>query len=148
MQYEDWEDVKRGIVSRHKFVKMHVIVDASGKRIVSYEVTRGTAHDSPRFRQMFAMVPDGTGYVMLDARYDAIKNYKMIRDAGRKPVICTRKNHVARGLHLVSTNFSSATPRSCGGSARLRSKQTGGTLAQARAWAGWQLSPAPSCQDE
>ena len=97
MQYGDWEDAKREIVSRHKFVKMHVIVDAGGKRIVSCEVTRGTAHDSPRFRQMFAMVPDGTGCVMLDAGYDAIKNYKMIRDAGRKPVICTSKNHVARG---------------------------------------------------
>ena len=50
MRYEDWEDAKRGIVSRHKFVKMHVIVDAGGKMIVSYEVTRGTAHDSPKFR--------------------------------------------------------------------------------------------------
>ena len=122
MQYEDWEDAKRGIVSRHKFVKMHVIVDASGKRIVSYEVTRGTAHDSPRFRQMFAMVPDGMGYVMLDARYGAIKNYKMIRDAGRKPVICTRKNHVARNVRLVGKNFSSAASRGRGGSARLRSR--------------------------
>ena len=34
--------------------------------------------------------------MMLDAGYDAIKNYKVIRDAGRKPMICTRKNHVAR----------------------------------------------------
>ena len=46
---------------------------------------------------MFAMVPDGTECVMLDAGYDVIRNYKMIRDAGRKPVICTSKNHVARG---------------------------------------------------
>ena len=39
--------------------------------------------------------------MMLDAGYDAIRNYKVIRDAGRKPVICTRKNHVARNVHLV-----------------------------------------------
>ena len=57
--------------------------------------------------------PDGTGCVMLDAGYDAIKNYKMIRDVGRKPVICTRKNHVARNMHLLGTIFSSAPPRSC-----------------------------------
>ena len=76
MQYEDWEDAKRGLVSKHKFVKMHVVVDASGKRIMSCEVTRGTAHDSPRFRQMFAIVPDGTGCVMLDAAYDAYENYR------------------------------------------------------------------------
>ena len=50
MQYEDGEDAKQRIVSRHKLVKMHVIVDAGGKRIVSCEVTRGTVHDSPRFR--------------------------------------------------------------------------------------------------
>ncbi len=41
--------------------------------------------------------PDDTGCVMLDVGYDAIKNCKMIRDVGRKPMICTRKNHVARG---------------------------------------------------
>ena len=34
MQYEDWEGAKRRIVSRHKFVKMHVIVGAGGKKIV------------------------------------------------------------------------------------------------------------------
>ena len=70
--------------------------------------------------------PDGTGCVMLDAGYDAIKNYKMIRDVGRKPVICTRKNHVARNVRLVGKNFSSTASRSCGGSARLRSRQTDG----------------------
>ena len=31
-------------------------------------------------------------------RYDARKNYKMIRDTGRRPVICTRKNHVVKGF--------------------------------------------------
>ena len=77
---------------------------------------------------MFAMVPDGTGCVMLDAGYDAIKNYKMIRDADRKPMICTRKNHVARNVHLVGTNFSSAASRSRGGSVRLRSTQAGSDL--------------------
>ena len=99
MQYEDWEDAKRGIISRRRFVKMHVIVGACGKRIVSCEVTRGTAHDSPRFRQMFAMVPDGTGCVMLDAAYDAYENYRMIRNSGRRPVIDPRKDHTLKGYN-------------------------------------------------
>ena len=60
--------------------------------------------------------------MMLDAGYDAIKNYKMIRDAGRKPVICTRKNHVARDPHVVGANFSSAGPRITVCSAHLRSQ--------------------------
>ena len=33
-----------------------------------------------------------------------------------------------RGLHLVSTNFSSAAPRSRGDSVHLRSRQAGGDL--------------------
>ena len=97
-QYADWEDAKRGLISRREFVKLHVMVDAKGRKIVSCAVTRGRAHDSPVFREMFGKVPDGTGCVMLDAGYDAVKNYKMIRDSGRRPVICTRKNHVARGF--------------------------------------------------
>ena len=32
------------------------------------------------------------------AGYDAVTNYKVIRDSGRRPVICTCKNHVARGF--------------------------------------------------
>ena len=71
-----------GDVSRHKFVKMKVIVDASGKRIVSCEVTKGTAHDSPWFRRIFARVPGGAGCVMLDAAYDAYENYRVITVAG------------------------------------------------------------------
>ena len=42
MQYEDWEDAKRGIISRRRFVKLHVLADARGKKIVSCEVTKGT----------------------------------------------------------------------------------------------------------
>ena len=99
MQYEDWEDAKRGIVSRHKFVKMHVIVDASGKRIVPCEVMRGTAHDSLWFRRIFARVPSGAGCVMLDATYGAYKNYRMIRNSGRRPVIDPRKDHALKGYN-------------------------------------------------
>ena len=99
MQYEDWEDAKRRIVSRYKFVRMHVMVDADEKRIVSCEVTSGTAHDSPRFRQMFAVVPDGTGCVMLDTAYDAYENCRMICSSGRRPVIDPRKDHTLKGYN-------------------------------------------------
>ena len=78
-----------------EFVKLHVMVEARGK-IVSCVVTRGHAHNSLVFREMFGKVPDGTGFVMVDTGYDATKNYKMIRNSGKRPVICTRKNHAAR----------------------------------------------------
>ena len=96
-RYEGWEDAKSGIISRRGFVKLHVLTDAQGRRIVSCEVTGGTAHDSPRFRQMFARVPDGTGCVMLDAAYDAYANHKAIHDSGRRQVIDPRRDHITRG---------------------------------------------------
>ena len=46
---------------------------------------------------MIKKVPDGAGCVMLDAGDDAHENYKMIRSTGRRPVICTCKNHVVKG---------------------------------------------------
>ena len=63
---------------------------------MSCAVIRGRAHDSPVFREMIKNVLDGVGCVMLDAGYDAHENYKMIRSTGRRPVICTRKNHVVK----------------------------------------------------
>ena len=97
-QYADWKDAKRELISRHEFVKLHVVVYAKGRKIVSCAVTRGRAHDSLVFREMFGNVPNSTGCVMLDAGYDATKNHEVIRYSGRRPVICTRKNHVARGF--------------------------------------------------
>ena len=58
----------------------------------------GRAHDSPVFLEMIKKVPDGAGCMMLDAGYDANENYRMIRNTGRRPVICTRKNRVVKGF--------------------------------------------------
>ena len=93
MQYEDWEDAKRGIISRRRFVKLHVLADARGKKIVSCEVTKGTAHDSPWFRRIFARVPGGAGCVMLDAAYDAYENYRVIRNSGIAPTKSSCRIH-------------------------------------------------------
>ena len=98
IRYAEWEDAKRGIISRREFVKLHIVTDVKGRKIVSCAITRGRAHDSPVFREMIKKVPDGTGCVMLDAGYDAHENYKMIHNTGRRPVICTRKNHVVKGF--------------------------------------------------
>ena len=42
---ESCEDVKRGIISRHRLVKLHVLAYARS-RIVLYRVTGRTVHDS------------------------------------------------------------------------------------------------------
>ena len=99
MQYEDWEGAKRGIISRRRFVKLYVLADARGKRIVSCEVTKGTAHDSPWFRRIFMRHPAPPGTLMLDAAYDAYENYRMIRSSDRRPVIDPRKDHTLKGYN-------------------------------------------------
>ena len=98
IRYAECEDAKRGIISRRESVKLHIVTDVRGRKIVSCAVTRGLAHDSPMFWEMIKKVPDGAGCVMLDAGYDANENYRMIRNTGRRPVICTRKNHVVKGF--------------------------------------------------
>ena len=99
MQYEDWQDAKSGIISRRRFVKLHVLADARGKKIVSCEVTKGTAHDSPWLRWIFARVPGGAECVMLDAAYGVYENYRAIRYSGRRPVIDPRKDHTLKGCN-------------------------------------------------
>ena len=96
MQYEDWEDAKRGLISRRRFVKLHILTDVCGRRIISCEATRGTA----RLALVSEDLRKGAwwrGCVMLDAAYDAYANYRMIRDSGRRPVIDPRRDHVIRG---------------------------------------------------
>ena len=41
---------ERSIISRGEFVKLHIVTDVKGRKIVSCVVTRGCAHDSPVFR--------------------------------------------------------------------------------------------------
>ncbi len=98
IRYAEWEDAKRGVISRREFVKLHIVTDVKGRKIASCAVIWGWVHDSPAFQEMIKKVPDGAGCVMLDAGYDANENYRMIRNTGRRPVICTRKNHVVNGF--------------------------------------------------
>ena len=95
--YADWEEAKRGTISRRMFVKLHVLVAPHGK-IATCQVTGGTAHDSPVFRDMFFRMPGGRGHVMLDSAYDAYKNCKMIYESGRKPVVWPREGSTGKGF--------------------------------------------------
>ena len=66
IRYAEWEDAKKGIISRREFVKLHIVTDVKGRKIVSCAVTLRWAHDSPVFREMIKKIPDGAGCVMLD----------------------------------------------------------------------------------
>ncbi len=101
VSYANWEDAKRGIVSKRGFVKLHILVRPKGK-IAACETTGGTVHDSPTFRVMFRRIPEGSGHVILDAAYDAHANCTLIERSGRTPVIWPKKNHVAHGYNARS----------------------------------------------
>ncbi len=97
MKYVDWEEAKKGLVSRREFDKLHVLVAPHGM-VSACEVTYGRRHDSPVLRDMYGRIPHGTGYVLLDAAYLAHKNCSMIAESGREPVICPKKNSVPSGF--------------------------------------------------
>jgi len=102
MRYEDWEDAKKGIVSRRMFAKLHVLVRPHG-RIAACQATPGRRHDSPVFRDdLLPRVPDADGgrrYVILDAAYDSYANCAAIEDGGRIPVILPRGGYSVRGFN-------------------------------------------------
>ncbi len=100
MNYVDWEDAKKGLVSRREFDKLHVLVAPHGM-ISACEVTYGRKHDSPVFCDMYGRIPHGDtgGHVLLDAAYLSRKNCRIIADSGREPVICPKKNSVPRGFN-------------------------------------------------
>ena len=100
MRYEDWEDAKKGIISRREFNKLHILMAPHGM-IVTCEVTAGRAHDSPVFRGMYESVPPGDGHVILDAAYLARANCDAITRGGRTPVICPKKNSRPNGFHAM-----------------------------------------------
>ena len=64
--YAEWEDVKKGVICRREFVKLHMVTDVKGRKIVSCTVTRGLAHDLPVFLEMIKKILDGVECVMLD----------------------------------------------------------------------------------
>ncbi|MDE0526627.1 MAG: transposase [Thaumarchaeota archaeon] len=98
VKYEDWEDAKRGIISRREFNKLHILVAPHG-RIATCAITAGRRHDSPVFREMYGRIPQGSGRIILDAAYLCKANCRMIARSGRSPVICPKSNSRAKGLH-------------------------------------------------
>jgi len=85
-KYKSWFHAKYGEISCHDYVKLHVIASVKGK-ILSFEVTSGTAGDSPQFKEMFERIPKGSGVVALDPAYDSYENCESIVRRGRVPVI-------------------------------------------------------------
>ncbi len=98
MRYEDRGDAKRGTVSRRGFDKLHVLPAPHGM-VAACAVTGGRRHDSPVFREMLeGRIPRGAGHVMPDAAYPCRDNCEMIKDGGRRPVMCPKSNMRPRGF--------------------------------------------------
>ena len=66
-RYAKWGGMPRKAhIFRREFVKLRIVTDVRGRKIVSCAVTRGPAHDSPVFREMIKRVPDGAWCLMQD----------------------------------------------------------------------------------
>ena len=94
--FQDWDDAKRGVISRRKFAKLHILVTRNGT-MVSCRVTEGQVSDIVMLAKLMKDVPDGDGYVILDAGYFSHANCEIIADSGRMPVICPKKNYRKKG---------------------------------------------------
>ncbi|MDI1495967.1 MAG: Transposase [Cenarchaeum symbiont of Oopsacas minuta] len=76
--------------SRRDCRKLH-IVRAKNGIIVSHMVTGKRRHNAPVFEQMCKKIPQGSGYVILDAAYLSHIICTLIEDMGRIPVIMPKK---------------------------------------------------------
>ena len=102
LKREDWEDAKKGLISRREFDKLHLLMAPHGM-IVACKVTRGRALDSPIFYEMYTRcIPDGHGHVMLDAAYPSQRNCEAIASSGRTPVICPKSNMKPKGFSALA----------------------------------------------
>ena len=68
LKYKSWSHAKYGEISCHDYAKLHVIAAVGGK-ILTFEVTPGTAGDSPQLKGMLERIPMGMGIVALDPAY-------------------------------------------------------------------------------
>ena len=111
-QYADWEDAKRGLISRREFVRLHVMVDTKGSKIASCAVTRGRAHDSPVFREMFERVPDGTRCLQLAVRIQAPLMPSAFLHGIPRPHVQTGggQNYTATGMCGLQVQYGSVCP--------------------------------------
>ncbi|MDI1495484.1 MAG: Transposase [Cenarchaeum symbiont of Oopsacas minuta] len=95
-----WLDAKNGISSRRDYRKLH-IVRAKNGMIIAHVVTDGRRHDAPVFEQMCKKIPQGSGYVILDAAYLSHTICTLIEDMGRIPVIMPKKNIRVKGFDAM-----------------------------------------------
>ena len=68
IRYAEWEDAKKGVISRREFVKLHIVTDVKGRKIASCTIASGRAHDSPVFRKMIKkfLLTQDVWYLMQD----------------------------------------------------------------------------------
>lgn len=89
-RHKIWRHAKFGNISKRDFVKLHFIAGVRDM-IAAFEVTSGTAGDSPQFKKMLKHIRSGFGIVTLDAAYDSYENCEKIVENGRIPVIDSAK---------------------------------------------------------
>ena len=78
---------------------MHIAVDEKSKKVVSFRIMKGNAHDTKKFGPMVkesAKRYDIVDKAYGDKAYDNRKNFNILDDINTEPAISSRKNAFTR----------------------------------------------------
>jgi len=86
--------VERIYGERKRYVKIHFAVDVKIKEILAMDVTTDNIHDS---KALPSLITNASRHrriseAYMDGAYDSIKSYRLLKNAGIKPIIKPRKN--------------------------------------------------------
>jgi hypothetical protein len=79
---------------RREYLKLHIAVDIKSKQIVSFRITKGTVHDSKKFRPMIKEISKNNTITKAyaDKAYDSTVNFNLLDKLHIEPIISIRKN--------------------------------------------------------
>ena len=79
---------------RKRHVKIHFAVDVKTKEILAMDVTTDDIYDSEALPSLIAGVSRYRliSEAYMDGAYDSIKSYRLLKNAGIKPIIKPRRN--------------------------------------------------------
>ena len=93
-QYEKWSSIRSKHNEHRKYKKIHIIYGVLTNIAVSCIVTKGTANDSPHFKELLKRTADNFDVeeVSADLAYSSRYNLKAVEDIGAIPFIPFKSN--------------------------------------------------------
>jgi transposase len=95
LRFLRWYDHRNGVTKeQHIWVRAHIMTGLQTQIVASVQMTKGTAHDAPRFPKLLAQTTENftVKEVMADKGYSSVRNLEAARDSGAIPYIAFKDN--------------------------------------------------------